>query len=337
MKGRNAQVARILTILDLLDGASTSGLSVSEIHDRIAERGHEASKRTVYRDLEALAQAGFPLFPEGEGESESRWRLDRTTRIHEYLVLTARELFALFLARGALKPLEHTPFYQDLEGIFDKLEERLGKKQLQYLESLDAELKFEPGPAWGLALNPELLETLRAACSEGHVVRAVYFSVNSQKESERNLGPHYLYYAKGGLYLVAEDLADQKVKIFAIPRFKSAEMTETAYEGRVVTPEELFTGAMNVYNGAKPEEIVIEFDESASQYVRERRWHSSQRIIALDQGRIRMQLEVGSSPELVAWILSFGPTARVISPPELADRVAEKAMETAKAYGKAKP
>ncbi len=331
MSGRNAQVARILVIIDLLD-SSRLGMTVAEIRENLIGRDHEASKRTVYRDLQALLQAGFPLICEGKGEAEKKWRLKRTAKVNQYLLLTARELFALFLARGALAPLQNTPFYQDLECIFKKLEDRLGEKQIEYLESLEQEFRFDPGPAWGLGIDPDTLETLRSACSEGHVVTGVYSSVNSKTERKRRLGPHYLYYAKGGLYLVAEDLEDKKMKVFAVPRFQSAEMTEEAYEAKIVTPESFFQGSMSVFNGTEPEEIVIEFDESASPYVKERRWHSSQRITNLKDKRIRLTLELGSTPELVAWILSFGPSAQVVKPKSLAIEVAKKAAETTKLY-----
>ena len=157
MSGRNSQVARIYALFDILEG-SPSGFTVTELHSRVITRGHEASKRTIYRDIEALAIAGFPLFPEGEDESTQRWKLERKAKVTQYFMLSARELFALFLARGALTPLQSTPFYSDLQGIFNKLEEKLGKRQSEFLNSLQSELKFEGGPQWGLGLNPDVLD-----------------------------------------------------------------------------------------------------------------------------------------------------------------------------------
>ena len=333
MAGRNNQVARIFAVLDILEG-SPEPLLVSEIHKRTEERGFSESKRTIYRDLEALALAGFPLFPDSDQETNQKWSLERTAKITQYLILTARELFALFVARGALKPLESTPFYEDIEKVFTKLEQKLGIKQSEYLETLDDEIRFEPGPKWGLGINPDILDTVRTACSKGFALKALYYSVNSKTETVRTLGPHYLYYAKGGLYLVAEDLADKKVKVFALPRIKSTEMTEDVYQGKVITPEEFFNGGMSVFTGSKPEEIAIEFSEDVAQFVKERRWHSSQRTVNLDGGRIRVTLELGQTPELVSWVLSFGPGAKVVSPTSLAERVAAKAMEIAKVYSK---
>lgn len=354
MRGPKAQIARILSIFDLLE-IKTDGLSITQIHDELSSRGHDASPGTLSRDLDVLIQAGFPLIAEVDDSGTSKnpntlWRLSRTPRINPYLMLNARELFALFLARGALKPLENTPFYEDLQSIFGKLEEKLDFRQMEYLETREAELRFDPGPAWGLGLNPDILETLRAACNAGRILEGTYYSVNSKSENIRRLGPHYLYYANGGLYLVAEDLTrsasasgntippvpgnDGKVKVFAVPRFRSAQMLPDPYEGKIVTPEEFFSGTLNVYNGSKPEKIVVEFDSDVAPHIRERRWHLSQQLTNLDRGRVRVTLELGLTPELTAWILGFGPSARVVSPATLAERVSAKAFATLSLYQK---
>jgi predicted DNA-binding transcriptional regulator YafY len=335
MKGRNAQVSRILAILDILENAPFA-LSVGEIHSRITDRDHDASKRTVYRDIEALAKAGFPLFPDtgedGEDKKNPKWRINKGSRIHQHLPLNSKELFTLILARGALKPLQGTPFYEDLQGIFKKLESRLGKMQLKYLEELKSEIRFPEDPAWALGIQPEIMETLRSACAEGQVLECVYYSVNSRGESKRKLGPHYLYYAQGGLYLVAEDLKDKKVKVFAVPRFKNAEMMDEEYKGAVSSPEALFAGGMAIYNGVKPENITIEFESTVAHFVKERRWHSTQRITALEKGRISVSLKLGQTPELHAWILGFGPNARVIAPESLKRAIRKQAHGTAALY-----
>jgi predicted DNA-binding transcriptional regulator YafY len=332
MSGRNNQVARILSILDLLEG-NQNGMSVTELYDRVKDRGFELGKRTIYRDLEALSLAGFPLFPEeGSDENATRWKLERSTRINQYFVLSARELFALFLARGALTPLRDTPFYEDLQSIFKKLEEKLGTKQKEYISEMCSEVKFEPGPQWGLGLNPEVLETVRAACSERQIISCEYFSVNSQKESSRKLGPHYLYYARGGLYLVAEDFTDNKVKVFALPRMKSAVLLDESYEGEIKTPEDVFEGAMGVFTGQVVEKVTIEFEPDVAHFVRERRWHASQRVTVHEKGKIRVHLEVSNTPELISWIMGFGPNARVVEPLSLAEKIAVIAMKTAEKY-----
>ena len=207
MSGRNSQVARIYTLLQVLEGAP-QGLSVKELMDRVVDRGHEVKQRTIYRDLEALQQAGFPLSCEDNAtdSNASRWTLERLTRVNEHFILSTRELLALFLARGVLAPLRDTPFYVDLNSIFKKIEERVGPKGREYFQELSGEMHFEPGPRWGLGLDPVLLETVQACCAERQVLEVRYSSANSGDKRVRKLGPHYLLFAKGSVYLIAEDL-----------------------------------------------------------------------------------------------------------------------------------
>ena len=70
-----------------------------------------------------------------------------------------------------------------------------------------------------------------------------------------------------------------------------------------------------------PFDVEIIFGADVSEYVRSRVWHPSQKCRELDGGRIRMNLHVGGEFELVSWILSFGPSAKVIAPEKLRRRV----------------
>lgn len=141
MHGRNAQVARIYRILNLLEG-TPQGLSAHEIWQRLNERGHKICKRTVYRDLEALSGAGFPLFPREQGGDEegTRWVLERNAKINQYLVFSGQELFALCLARSALTPFKDTPLYDDLNRAFQKIEEKLGTVHREHFAELSCEM-----------------------------------------------------------------------------------------------------------------------------------------------------------------------------------------------------
>lgn len=64
---RNRQLVRALKVLRELQ-TSRLGLRVEDLHARVDERCH---RRTIYRDLDALQAAGFPITRTDDG----RWRL----------------------------------------------------------------------------------------------------------------------------------------------------------------------------------------------------------------------------------------------------------------------
>jgi predicted DNA-binding transcriptional regulator YafY len=334
MKGRNSQVARIYRTLNILSGAS-HGLSVVDILDRLHNRGFEVAKRTVYRDLDALREAGFPLDESEAIEGQAtKWRLQKTTKVSHYIVLNSRELLSLFFARRVLAPLRDTPFYKDLECTFDKIEEKIGEKGQKHLVDLAEEFAFEAGPRWGLGVQDEILETLRAACVEQQVLDVNYDSANSGSQGRRSLGPHFLYFSKGALYLVAKDFSDNIVKTFSVARFQEAVMTDAPYEGETVDPEIYFEGAFGVYKESEVQAVTLEFSPKVSPFVRERTWHKSQRLIHKEGRVMQMKLDVSISPDLVNWVLGFGADVKVIEPQGLIEQICDRATATVSLYKK---
>ena len=103
MSGRYSQISRLFFILGILE-ESHNGLSVAEIHDQTKGR-YPVDKRSIYRDLEALDAAGFPVFEESDSVDSriTKWKTNRTLKVSKSLVLSPRELVALYLAKGALR------------------------------------------------------------------------------------------------------------------------------------------------------------------------------------------------------------------------------------------
>ena len=258
--------------------------------------------------------------------------MEKTTKVSHYLVLNSRELLALYLARSMLSPLKETPFFDDLRTTFNKIEEKLSSKGKDYLDEVSTELHFEPGPRWGLGLDPDVIETVRSACSERQKLKINYKSNNSKTVRDRILGPQFLYFSKGALYLVAEDLESNTNKVFSLTRINTAEMLDEEYTGEQVDVSKYFDGSFGVFQTDQIEDIELEFKHPISEYIRERKWHSSQRIVNLDQGRITLKLELGITPELVQWVLGFGANVKVMKPESLKEEIIEGASDILDVY-----
>src|SRR5690606_23300303 len=86
-EARGRQVIRQLTLLRALENARR-GLSVGELHALV---GEECVQRTIYRDIEQLQAAGFPL-----EEEKGRWRVMVPSEF-KATPLEASEVFTLLL------------------------------------------------------------------------------------------------------------------------------------------------------------------------------------------------------------------------------------------------
>jgi predicted DNA-binding transcriptional regulator YafY len=87
--------------------------------------------------------------------------------------------------------------------------------------------------------------------------------------------------------------------------------------------------ALNVMRG---EQINVElrFDRKTSAWAKDRIWHASQEATVSRSGCLTLKMRVADTPELVGWILSFGPGVRVVRPDTLRRQVIASASEIAR-------
>src|SRR5438477_1398569 len=79
------------------------------------------------------------------------------------------------------------------------------------------------------------------------------------------------------------------------------------------------------------EQIEMSLAPRWASFVRSHRWHRSQESF-VRSGRVHVRLRVRICPELVSWILGFGPEARVIGPPRLKRQIGRLAQRMARTH-----
>jgi proteasome accessory factor B len=132
------------------------------------------------------------------------------------------------------------------------------------------------------------------------------------------LEPLTLAVYRQGLYLYARDVAEGKIKTFAVERFVrfSRLRRESFTYPPDYDPRNMVTNSFGITGGAA-EEVVARFTPEVSFYVRERLWHPTQRLEKLPDGGVRLKMRVVCGPELKEWLLGFGPQVRVDGPDHL--------------------
>ena len=130
---RGDQLARQWKIIQALSSARL-GRSAAEL-----AREMGCHKRTVYRDLEALQLAGFPVYTERQN-GQTCWRLLDAMKETTPLPLSLTELMALYFSRGMMRTLENTFFWDAWESLFAKIKTTLPEGTVAFLEQIENSL-----------------------------------------------------------------------------------------------------------------------------------------------------------------------------------------------------
>src|SRR6202023_1952243 len=145
---RNAEVIRQRNILREIERARGVGVTI----DDLASLG-AVTTRTIRRDLQALEEAGFPLYDsKAHDDGRARWNINGQAFKGLATGLTLSELCALYFSRTLLESLSGTPFRDEVESAFEKLGSALTPHMRQFLDQLPhviitkAATKADPGP-----------------------------------------------------------------------------------------------------------------------------------------------------------------------------------------------
>jgi predicted DNA-binding transcriptional regulator YafY len=317
---RNTELVRQWEILRDVD-AARNGISVPKL---AAARG--VHQRTIRRDLEALARAGFPLYDD-KANGTSMWKLrGRPFRGLDETGMSVTEMCALYLSHAMLRTLGGTPLLDEAERAFAKIERALPAACRGFLDQLPGVLKAKGS---GRKKQDdrrvrEIVARILDAIVRERRAEMRYAKPASRAASAYVLDPHRIVYAHGGMYLLAFVPAYGEMRTFAVERMETFALTDERFTRRPLPPEP-FAHSLGVHSGP-PERVVLEFDASVAPYVREREWHASQTLDERPDGGAGMTLDVCVDHALRSWVLGFGASVRVVEPAHLVESVFETAL-----------
>ena len=324
---RADQQIRQWTILRLLE--SNGKVTLRQVASELEEPCHE---RTLRRDFDALSLSGFPIYNEREN-GKSYWKLDESYRRFP-LPLTATELYALQLGKQLLTPLEGTFISESIQNLYQKINANLTPENRQYLALLRQTVQVGVPPYKVYKAHRSLIEQIKQAIERGKTLEMKYASLKSEQPKKRKVNPYRLWYYDGALYLIGYCHRRKKERTFSIERIAFLKTTDQSFQLPLYfSTEEYFKDAFGIYRGA-PESVTLLFEKPASQWIKERKWHASQRLTPLRGGKIRLELQVAVTPEFMEWVMGFGAQVEVVGPARLRRMVENEAWRLLGRYQK---
>ncbi|MCS5618405.1 MAG: WYL domain-containing protein [Myxococcota bacterium] len=320
---RGDQLARQWQLIQHL-AKSRAGIGLDEL-----ARELDCVKRTVYRDLDALMYAGFPVKSE-KRDGRAFYSFLDSYRLGD-VPFTPDELLALAFSEDLLRVLEGTVFHDSIASALAKIRAGLGPELTNYLSRMTDTFRVIPGPHKRYAQFADTIRMLNDAVLSQQTVAMKYRTGRSGAESERGLDPYRVWYRSGGLYVIGHDHQSGEIRTFAIDRIVEIEATDKSFEVAPSFDFDTFVSSAFGVISETPVAVRIRFDSDWKNHVMEHTWHPSQKIAELPDGSLELTMEVGGTTEVRNWVMSFGAGAEVIEPSELrADVITELERVTAR-------
>lgn len=298
------QTDRLFSILYLL--MEHGNMTAAQLAERF-----EVSTRTIYRDIDLLSGAGMPVYAsKGRGGGIRllpHFVLDRS-------LLSSEEqdeiLFALQSLRAA--NMQDTKVLSRLHGLFQK----------HTSDWIDVDFS-----TWnGASTEREIFSIIKTGILEQRVLEFCY-SNTSGETAQRCVEPMKLHFRNSSWYLQAYCRTRQDFRTFKISRMQHVCLT-----GECFTRERDALPEMELPAYPSGDTVPLVLQISAQMAYRVYDEFPSDRIRRKKDGSFVVSVEYPNDPWLCGYLLSFGDSLQVLSPPEMRGRMARFAHNIAALY-----
>lgn len=304
-----SQAARLHDVIRILE--ARYGATVDELAEECG-----VTRRTVYRDLRAIADAGYPLVSEPGEDGRVIYRFLTGFKQVPPITFSLEELMTLYLCRNQLAFLCGTPFQDDLDAIFARIRSSLPPRSVAHLERIATVMAPKFSGVRDYASRREQLLLLRRALLFQYRCRIRYRPPRREVASYL-FDPYTLLFHQQGLYLAGYAHNRKALRLFLADRIESVELTDERFEvPEDYRPQQLTGGSFGLISEQEMD-VRVRFGPAVAHLVRERQWHESQRLEVLDDGSVELRMRVGGRTELLAWLYSYLPHVQVLEPDDL--------------------
>jgi predicted DNA-binding transcriptional regulator YafY len=294
----------------------------------------EVAKRTVYDDLRLLRESTgedfvYDHFKGGYINKNPKKKLLE-------FELDTGELFALTLGKDMLAEYSGTTFEPILRRAIDKISDRLPERVKIDMNELRSIVHFKPV---GIVTVPrQTFLDFNRACQTDRSVQLDYFSAHNGENTTRKIDPYRLVESRGAWYVVAYCHLRNDLRMFALHRISSHKLLDVPPETKY-TQEQIavwMSTAFLLEHGEPEQQATVRFNPTAARYIRERKWHPSQKLTDTDDGGCILTFPTRRLDEVKRWLLEYGANAEVLEPSTLRRMLANEFADGARLYSLSK-
>jgi proteasome accessory factor B len=291
----------------------------------------EVSTKSIHRDLEFMRdRMQLPLEYDGV-----RYGYHYTQEVSAFptLQITEGELVALLVAEKALQQYRGTTFEKPLLSAFQKMAASLPDSISLSLAGWDQTIAFRTSAE--PIMDLEIFDALAQAAAQRRQLRIQYRKPRSRQPETRLVDPYQLANVNGEWFLFAFDHLRRGLRTFSAARVLGAERTGQSFPRPAgFSLDQALSGSFGVHSGRGEYHVRLRFSAAVADYIREKRWHPSQRLHELAGGAVELELHLSGLEEVQRWVLGWGGEVTVLAPAEFQAAVQRAAAAIMERYPK---
>ena len=309
---------RLLSLILLLQ--SRSSWKAAELAAEL-----NVSERTVHRYMLMLDEMGIPLY--SERGPYGGFSLVRGYKLPP-LLFTAEEATVLYMGANLVREVWGRTYEDAVTAVTAKLDNVLPDDLRQEVDRARQSLVVSGLTRRDYRPWEPTIHTLRQCIGNRRCVRLVYGGLARQEETERVVEPYAMTFQWGLWYLVGFCRLRQDMRTFRVDRIQRVTaLTERFTVPRDFSVREYLERTMRIEANYT---VVVHLQASAAFLVRER--FDWMEFTDHPDGSVTARFGVANLDWVTGWVLSYGPAAHALEPPELIARVREAAAATLLQY-----
>ena len=314
---------RLLKLLHLLQ--SGRAYNTEAMADSLA-----VSRRTVFRDLSLIRDAGLPLqYDEHNGR---HWLVGQP--LLPATSFSPDEAMAVVVLCHEMANRLPSAFFASARNAAMKMESVLPQKLREHVRLEGQALAIQLAPANRQIGEHPFYEAVLRAATRRYSVRIGYRSIFDGGDITTKIHPYRLLFSRRSWYVIGRSSLHRSVRTFNVGRITTlVELHEPFQIPHGFSVERFLGNAWHLIPEPGPDrEIVVRFLPKVARNVAEIAWHRTQKTRFLDDGALEFTATVSGLNEVSWWILGYGDQAEVLRPGELRRLIAAHVARLASVY-----
>ncbi|MEQ8472122.1 MAG: YafY family protein [Marinoscillum sp.] len=308
------RIDRLTAILVHLQGKPR--IPLEELEERFV-----VSRRTIFRDIKSLMEAGVPI----GGDAGEGYFIVEGYHLPP-VVFNKEEASAILIGAKFIEKNADSQIARNFSEALYKIKAVLRYRDREFLENLEQSISvIGPPTATKMHFPDSHIEEIQTALASRKKIKISYYSNYTEQTNDREVEPLGLVHYSGRWHLIGYCLLRKDFRDFRTDRIQTLRILLDSFDpGKHPNFMDFVHGMVG---GTDAKEVEIRFTKKMSRFIQDQKYAHGFVEETKHKDYVDMKFITPHYAYLARWIMMYGDEATVLSPNELQGLVAKYSKE----------